>query len=186
MLKAPFLRPLFVTLAVVLTVLAVLVLPAYYRGRWCGHFMGCQSNLMQLGGALRMYAEDYAGHYPPQLSNLYPRYATRPSVFLCPIRACRDHLGAQDVLKDFNVCYEYVPGLKVGDDEKLLLAFDREDNHARIPGHHRDSRLALFADMRVRAFQPRISSSAREEWARVWATHRKLLWEGKTSRKSHP
>ncbi len=43
-----------------------------------------RANLEAIGAALRSYAEDHEGHYPPALSKLYPAYIATPAVFCNP------------------------------------------------------------------------------------------------------
>jgi len=180
MLKKPV-RLILIALA---AFLVFVPLHGYLSSRNCARMVICISNLKQLGLALNMYACDYQGKFPTDLSLLYPGYVSNLTTFLCPIKAYTSRLNEQDVLKNFTVCYEYIPGLTREDDNGILIVFDRKDNHAHIFGHHRDSRNAAFVGGRVQAFNPLIPSTNRQSWEQVWATHQKLLQE--RSHKSQP
>ncbi len=76
----------------VIGILAAILLPALARAREAARRSSCQANLMQLGMALRMYAEEHnralpwSGGYGDAecLRWVFPDYATDVRVFLCP------------------------------------------------------------------------------------------------------
>jgi hypothetical protein len=69
--------------ACILGGVAALTLPTFLRNRAQGQFSACaKSNLHGVGVALKMYATDYDGHYPAELSQLTPNYLSEIPV--CP------------------------------------------------------------------------------------------------------
>lgn len=82
-----------VTLVELLTVIAVtaalaaILFPVFARARERARTHSCAVNLVNIGLALRLYAEDHGGAYPPtddDLSPLIPRYVRTDLVFACP------------------------------------------------------------------------------------------------------
>ncbi len=70
----------------VIAVLAAILFPAFARVRQTAMRQSCLSNLFNMGMALRMYALDNDGHYPPRdddLGPLYPQYLGDKIVFTC-------------------------------------------------------------------------------------------------------
>ena len=69
-------------LLLVAVTLMVVVLPNFIRCVCRGPLTACKSNLKNIGTGLEMYATDWAGQYPPDLSYLAPNYLrTMPT---CP------------------------------------------------------------------------------------------------------
>jgi len=71
----------------VIATLAAILFPVFARARECARKHSCLSNLVNIGLALQMYAEDHAGRFPPiedDLSPLVPRYLREWRVFICP------------------------------------------------------------------------------------------------------
>jgi prepilin-type processing-associated H-X9-DG protein/prepilin-type N-terminal cleavage/methylation domain-containing protein len=70
-----------------IAILAAILFPVFARARAKAQAFTCQSNLFQMGLALRLYAADHEGYYPPReddLSPLVPLYLAVPQVFRCP------------------------------------------------------------------------------------------------------
>lgn len=109
---------LLVTVTII-SVLAAILLPALSRAREAGRRATCQANLMGIGVALRIYADEHGGLFPPmhgrdpftaadaadgacvnaqpdtdfifRTSAMVPEYLTDPAVLLCP-----SHPGLRD------------------------------------------------------------------------------------------
>ncbi|MCE5240924.1 type II secretion system GspH family protein [bacterium] len=70
-----------------IAVLAAILFPVFAKAREKARRGSCLNNLWQMGQALRLYALDRDGRYPPtadDLSPLYPRYLGTEKVFMCP------------------------------------------------------------------------------------------------------
>lgn len=70
-----------------IAVLAAILFPVFAKTREWARRTSCLNNLWQIGQALRLYASDHDGGYPPvadDLSPLYPRYLDTEKVFQCP------------------------------------------------------------------------------------------------------
>ena len=70
-----------------IAVLAAILFPVFAKAREKARRGSCLNNLWQIGQALRLYALDGDGRYPPtadDLSPLYPRYLGAEQVFTCP------------------------------------------------------------------------------------------------------
>ncbi|HEY3397629.1 MAG TPA: prepilin-type N-terminal cleavage/methylation domain-containing protein [Armatimonadota bacterium] len=71
----------------IIAVLAAILFPVFARARAKAQAWNCQSNLFNIGLALRLYASDHDGAYPPledDLAPLFPRYMAIKQPFLCP------------------------------------------------------------------------------------------------------
>lgn len=70
-----------------IAILAAILFPVFAKARERARRASCLNNLWQIGQALRLYALDGDGRYPPtanDLAPLYPRYLGTEKVFLCP------------------------------------------------------------------------------------------------------
>jgi len=71
----------------IIAILAAMLFPVFARAREKTRSHSCLMNLANIAMALRSYAHDHEGWYPPaedDLSPLMPRYITFEQVFLCP------------------------------------------------------------------------------------------------------
>ena len=71
----------------IIAILAAILFPVFARARAKAQAFTCQNNLFQIGLALRAYAADHQGRYPPReddLSPLFDRYMALQQPFLCP------------------------------------------------------------------------------------------------------
>ena len=75
---------------------------------------------------MHMYEQDYHENFPKNLSQLYPAYVSELSRFIC---ASRGGITEESIRKDYNICYQYISGMKEEYDAKCILAFDRQGNH---------------------------------------------------------
>ncbi|MGC9318751.1 MAG: type II secretion system protein [Armatimonadota bacterium] len=119
----------------IIGILAAILFPVFARAREKARQSNCTGNLMNIGAALRIYAQDHYGHFPPadnDLRPLFPRYLSEPEVLRCPsasglgepMRAIEPNPGARE--SD----YVYRGGLE--DDDlpgQFVAADDVEDRH---------------------------------------------------------
>jgi len=71
----------------VIAILAAILFPTFSVARNQSYTHSCRMNLLNIGMALRIYALDHDGCYPPKeddLSPLYPHYLSTGDVFQCP------------------------------------------------------------------------------------------------------
>lgn len=77
---------LLVVIAMI-AILAAILFPVFAKARERARQASCLCNLCNLGLALRLYAQEHEGLYPPRsndLSPLYPRQVAVWSSFVCP------------------------------------------------------------------------------------------------------
>lgn len=71
----------------IIAILAAILFPVFAKARESARRNSCLNNLWQIGQALRLYALDGDGRYPPtadDLTPLCPRYLGTEKVFMCP------------------------------------------------------------------------------------------------------
>lgn len=71
----------------VIAILASILFPAFAKSREQARAHACRTNLLNIGMALRVYAADHGGWYPPtddDLLPLMPRYVAYEGVLACP------------------------------------------------------------------------------------------------------
>lgn len=134
---------LFISLILPISIL----LPSLNRAREAANRIKCASNMRQLGQAMRMYAIDNEGHFPPSLPVLLaiPDYALVPDVFVCP--STDDEPGAPSDPLRFgeNLSFVYVgSGLTDEAENTVVLLYEPVESHGR------DGANFLFADGSVR------------------------------------
>lgn len=85
----------------IIATLAAILFPVFAKARERARAAYCQSNLFNIGMALRMYSQDHEGRYPPQhniLDPLYPDYLPLSQSLVCPsgyTKAGEQHLPPQ-------------------------------------------------------------------------------------------
>jgi len=79
----------------------------------------CFSNLQKISEALYLYAVDYDGHPPLELTTLYPKYISNPTIFWCPSDEDpppSDIISNEiDAENSARISYQYNPAHKEGD-----------------------------------------------------------------------
>jgi len=77
-----------VTVWAIICILAAILFPVFARAREKGRQATCMTNLMNVGVAMRMYAADNWGHFPPTDNDLMPlltpRYLPEAASLRCP------------------------------------------------------------------------------------------------------
>ena len=117
-----------IELLTVIAILAAILFPVFARAREKARATLCMSNLGQVSIALHMYAQDWAGCFPPAgvgaRRSIYA-YVQNEQVFCCPSSSnYEDRLG-----KDDWGSYQYYPGLTNDGAAKARLLSDREFLH---------------------------------------------------------
>ena len=106
----------------IIGILAAVCLPSLARAREAGRRISCQSNLIQLGLAFHLYADEHDGAFPWSGGHNNAACLARPlqpyimdiAVFLCPsdsvevLDDLRDEDGHPDYSKDLRVSYDYL------------------------------------------------------------------------------
>jgi prepilin-type processing-associated H-X9-DG protein len=101
----------------------------------------CKSQIRRIGLACEMYAEDNENAFPTNWQQLYPDYIDNLGVFLCPSSV--NDLRGKEILTAENNSYVLVPGLSSDMPARLILAYDKADNHQGA------GRNVLFLDAHV-------------------------------------
>lgn len=106
--------------------------------------VACCNNLKQIGIALRMYAADNGGWFPPTLTALQEKYLVAPITYRCPVRGDHSSLFRTG---EFTCDYRYHPGLRTDTPapEKVCVVMNQV-------GNHREYGNALFVDGHVKGF----------------------------------
>jgi len=71
----------------IITILAAILFPVFAKARESARTQSCRTNLFNIGLALRMYAVEHGGKYPPREDDLSPllgKYLIMQQVFVCP------------------------------------------------------------------------------------------------------
>ena len=145
----------------IIAILAAILMPVYAQAREKARSTSCRSNLMQLGLALHLYAQDHAGRFPPrddQWAAIAP-YLKNTQILRCPSDAqpLTQNIGGQIV----EVSYLYKSGYTNDDVGNLRVAWDRDFNH------NNTSVNVLFLNGKSRSF-------TLKEWqTHGWKTYRK-------------
>jgi prepilin-type processing-associated H-X9-DG protein len=120
----------------IITILAAILFPVFARARQKARQATCASNLEQIGLAMRLYAEDHYGAFPPgdnDLEPLCPRYLPDPGVLLCPTLWL-------DRARSEQARYVYRGGFALDDDPLAEVAADPD------PLVHNEGFNTLFQD----------------------------------------
>jgi prepilin-type N-terminal cleavage/methylation domain-containing protein/prepilin-type processing-associated H-X9-DG protein len=132
----------------IISILAAILFPVFGKARDKARQANCQSNVMQLGLALHLYAQDWNGRFPPRNDDWSPayRYAKDYQLFMCPIDPAPrmpDYARRGNSLGPGMTSYIYRAGLANDDLAGEILAWDRETWHS-------DGRNFLFLDAHVK------------------------------------
>ena len=144
-LSTPPLKRLAVLLAVgvAAVLVSVLIFAPRRPRRHENSQMNCGSNLRQIGLAIKQYAQDHGGAFPPSFTELYPDYLDDAKPFSCLHKPSRwEDIQRTGTVSAESTSYIYVSGLRATDLSGCVLAFGR-------PGNHADHVYTLFLDGHV-------------------------------------
>ena len=147
---------LLIIIAIIVGLSFLLVPKQLDKGDFSSRRARCLSNLKQISLAFHMYTIDYNGSFPENLSQLYPQYISDLEIFICPDRI--PLVTEEDISKNFNICYEYVPGMTEEYDSNCVIVYDREENHEG------EGRNVLYVSGHIRWI-------SKEAWISTWQTH---------------
>ncbi|MDD5698828.1 MAG: DUF1559 domain-containing protein [Victivallaceae bacterium] len=117
------------------SVLAGMLLPALSQAREKACRIRCVSNLKSIGLALKQYAADHNGQFPPGdntagLNELISKgYLADPGVYICPSAESRKAVLPGRPLTEAGCSYIYLGGQIEGPSPDAPLAFDKPENH---------------------------------------------------------
>ena len=123
----------------IIAVLAAILFPVFARARAKGYQTNCLSNLINIGIALKVYAQDHHGHFPAENNNLWPLvpdYLPDSAALICPSAEAVRTGGAarppQQPDPGAPVDYVYWGGWCDDDRPNTVIAADDEgDRHNR-------------------------------------------------------
>jgi hypothetical protein len=110
-----------IAIVAVLFIAAGLVLPLFQRSTGGNHRAKCISNLKQIGLAVKQYALEYEGQFPPRQSLLYPMYASATCVFQCPRNGRSARLSDDDI--DLFSDYSLVQGVSEESPAEWIMVY---------------------------------------------------------------
>jgi prepilin-type processing-associated H-X9-DG protein len=128
----------------ILVFLASLLRPASCPVRENAKRANCKSNLRQIGLALHIYSDDYAGTCPPSFRELYPHYVDNARLYKCPSDDSVKSRAFADASGIAKSSYAYVPGLSPAMPDQMIVAYDKSLKH-----HSKAGRNVLFVDAHV-------------------------------------
>ncbi len=155
----------------IIAVLAAILFPVFARSRESARQHSCLSNLVNIGLALQLYADDHGDRFPPvddDLSPLLGRYLRGELIFMCPssnqqnipmgVPANRDLLPKRDAatgssgtmpqaLKEGQIAtnYYYRAGHERGESPAAPIVTDQAL-------HHNERANVLYTDGRAKSF----------------------------------
>jgi len=102
--------------------------------------ISCRSNLKRIGIALRMYASEYDGFFPPEdgvagLNRLLNKGDCRSDSFICPTTVYGKKRKEQKkitTLTDAECSYRYFGGHKESDPPGTIIVCDKPNNHDKF------------------------------------------------------
>ena len=102
---------------------AMILLPNFTRAKASGLYTQCQSNCINIGAALKMYAGDNNGSYPPKLEMLTPNY-------LKTIPTCRGYEVKFEIIRRKRP--SYCDTYKVGNDFSSFTLYCGSRDHNEV------------------------------------------------------
>jgi type II secretory pathway pseudopilin PulG len=137
----------------IIAILASILFPAFARARQRARAVSCMNNLQQIGMALRFYAEDHGGRFPPtndDFSPLYPRYIATDATFECPSMMSSGAGTGVPATSTGGIVstYIYLAGRTLRDRGDTALAADSS------PYTHNDTANVLFLSGRTKTVLP--------------------------------
>lgn len=141
----------FITAIAIITILAAILFPVFTRAREKARQVDCLNNLLNVGIALRHYAADYSGWYPPRDNELSPLFTSH-----LPDRRVLDCLSYEGTGEWTSGDYSYRAGYCDDDRFDLIVIVER-----RIELHNGGSN-CLSADGHAKWITPAGSHSMPE------------------------
>ncbi len=143
----------------IIAILAAILFPVFARAREKAYQTNCLNNLVNIGVALRIYAQDNYGHFPPENNNLWPlvpNYLPDSATFICPTAERRRTQGParppQPPAYGSPIDYVYWGGWCDDDKPKTVIAGEDEGDR------HNDGANYLFLDGHVKWMSSRAVS----------------------------
>lgn len=127
-------------LTVVITIIAILaaiLFPVFSQATHSARYSACRVNLYQLGAALRVYASDHDGHFPPRDNDLSPlaagylRQRDPSRTLVCPVDTEPWRVGPPGGAL-LACSYQYRPGLSPDGPAGVPLAADWAHHHNKV------------------------------------------------------
>lgn len=160
----------FIELVVVwaiIALLAAILFPVFARARQKAYQTNCLTNLLNIGVALKTYAQDHYGHFPPNNNELWPlvpNYLPDSGVFICGT-AERKRTGKVPrplpaPAQGSSIDYVYWGGWCDDDKPNYVIAGDDEGdrhnhgaNYLWVDGHAKWTAWRSVSDPKVRALR---------------------------------
>ena len=157
----------FIELTIVFAIIAILaaiLFPVFARARSKAYTTSCLSNLGNIGLALKAYAQDHYGHFPPDNNNLWPlvpNYLPDSAALLCPqaqrLRTHETIRPPEAPTPGADIDYVYWGGWCDDDRPEAVIASDdvrdRHDesaNYLFVDGHTKCLDIYVFDDEELR------------------------------------
>jgi prepilin-type processing-associated H-X9-DG protein len=140
---------------IVLPLMISILLPSLSRARELSKRLVCSANMKGIGTALKIYAADSYGQYPPDLQVFIDGGGCTEKQFWCP--------SSDAALGDIHACYVYIPGQSEGNyDTRNVLLYEKQENHE-------EGGNVLFQDGHVEFIKPysRVLELVAETEARI-------------------
>jgi prepilin-type processing-associated H-X9-DG protein len=133
----------------ILPLMIAILLPSLNRARETANRVKCGNNMRQIGLALKLYANENRGQFPPNLELLLKTQDITADVFVCP--SCNDTTApgadvqtqAANLSKGGHLSYVYISGFTDIAGAETILLYEPITNHAGDGGNF------LFGDAHV-------------------------------------
>ena len=120
--KTGFTLTELVLVAVIIIIFIALSTPVIGNIREKADIIGCEENLQKIGLALRLYANENQGKFPPNMEKLVKGgYLADEKVFDCPGSPGTGNAKESD--------YHYVTGYSILSPSDSAVVFDKDANH---------------------------------------------------------